>query len=82
MYVGFGMVLLGEAILLASFSWQIIAYGVTLFAIVNLFIMLYEEPTLTRLFGEEYVIYRKNVPRWIPRLRPWNSQATDPERLS
>jgi protein-S-isoprenylcysteine O-methyltransferase Ste14 len=79
MYVGVGLVLVGEAILLASFSWEIVAYGVALFAIVNLFIVLYEEPTLTRVFGEQYLTYRKNVPRWIPRLRPWNSEAQEQE---
>ena len=82
MYLGMGLVLVGEAILLASFSWEIIAYGVALFAIVNLFIILYEEPTLARLFGEEYLIYRKNVPRWIPRLRPWDSEARSREAAS
>lgn len=79
MYLGVGLVLIGEAILLASLSWQIVVYGVALFAIVNLFIMLYEEPTLTRLFGEEYLIYHQNVPRWIPRLRPWDSGAKSSE---
>jgi protein-S-isoprenylcysteine O-methyltransferase Ste14 len=79
MYVGIGLVLIGEAILLASFSWKIVLYGTALFAIVNLFIMLYEEPTLARQFGEEYLIYRKNVPRWIPRLEPWEQSVGDPE---
>jgi len=30
-----------------------------------------EEPVLVRRFGEEYLRYRENVPRWLPRLRPW-----------
>jgi protein-S-isoprenylcysteine O-methyltransferase Ste14 len=33
--------------------------------------MLYEEPTLRKKFGPDYDEYRKNVPRWLPRLRPW-----------
>ena len=36
---------------------------------VALFVLLYEEPTLRKMFGAEYEEYRRNVPRWIPRLR-------------
>jgi protein-S-isoprenylcysteine O-methyltransferase Ste14 len=39
---------------------------------VNLFVMLYEEPTLRKMFGGDYEEYCKNVHRWLPRLRPWN----------
>ncbi|BAS17671.1 hypothetical protein AHiyo8_59740 [Arthrobacter sp. Hiyo8] len=35
------------------------------------FVRLYEEPTLARKFGAEYEDYRANVPRWLPRLTPW-----------
>ena len=72
MYVGFGMVLVGEALLLANFSWQLIVYGTAMFAAVNLFIVFYEEPTLTRNFGDQYREYRAHVRRWIPRLTPWS----------
>jgi protein-S-isoprenylcysteine O-methyltransferase Ste14 len=34
-------------------------------------VVLYEEPTLTSTFGDEYREFRDNVPRWIPRLKPW-----------
>lgn len=39
---------------------------------VTLFVWLYEEPTLRRMFGGEYEEYCRNVPRWLPRLRAWN----------
>ncbi len=39
---------------------------------VTLFVWLYEEPTLRRMFGAEYEDYCRNVPRWLPRLRAWN----------
>jgi protein-S-isoprenylcysteine O-methyltransferase Ste14 len=43
---------------------------------VNLFVRLYEEPTLAQRYTEEYPRYKSNVPRWLPRLTPWNgSQA-------
>jgi protein-S-isoprenylcysteine O-methyltransferase Ste14 len=38
---------------------------------VVLFVRLYEEPTLRKLFGAEYEEYCRNVPRWIPRIHPW-----------
>ena len=31
-----------------------------------------EEPVLERRFGESYRRYKANVPRWIPRWRPWD----------
>ena len=39
---------------------------------VTLFVWLYEEPTLRRMFGAEYEEYCRNVPRWLPRLTAWN----------
>jgi protein-S-isoprenylcysteine O-methyltransferase Ste14 len=36
-----------------------------------LFVRLYEEPTLRKLFGSEYEEYCRNVPRWVPRIRAW-----------
>ncbi|NHJ13643.1 MAG: isoprenylcysteine carboxylmethyltransferase family protein [Candidatus Thorarchaeota archaeon] len=30
-----------------------------------------EEPGLVTRFGDEYLEYTRNVPRWIPRLTPW-----------
>ena len=33
--------------------------------------LVVEEKSLERRFGEEYLLYQKNVPRWVPRLRPW-----------
>jgi protein-S-isoprenylcysteine O-methyltransferase Ste14 len=36
-----------------------------------LFVVLYEEPTLRRMFGAEYEEYCRNVRRWVPRMRAW-----------
>lgn len=42
------------------------------FAIVNLiYIPLSEEKGLESRFGASYRLYKRAVPRWIPRLRPW-----------
>lgn len=70
MISGVMMVMLGETAILGSLpmlGWFAI------FSTLNLvFIPTIEEPRLTRQFGDEYATYRQNVPRWIPRLRPWN----------
>lgn len=61
--------LVGEALLLGSAA--IGAWAAGFFALNALFIPLFEEPDLERRFGDEYRRYRANVPRWLPRLRPW-----------
>jgi protein-S-isoprenylcysteine O-methyltransferase Ste14 len=67
------LTVLGEAVLAASLP-LLGLFAVAL--IVNvLYIPLSEEPGLAKRFGEEYEVYRRNVPRWIPRLRSW---PTDP----
>ena len=35
-----------------------------------------EEPALERRFGDNYRLYKANVPRWIPRWRPWDATGT------
>ena len=50
-----------------------------LFATLSFFTIQYamiislEEETLTNLFGDEYKNYCKNVPRIIPKFKPWIS---------
>jgi protein-S-isoprenylcysteine O-methyltransferase Ste14 len=38
-----------------------------------LFVLMYEEPSLERRFGESYRAYRRATPRWIPRRPSANS---------
>jgi protein-S-isoprenylcysteine O-methyltransferase Ste14 len=35
------------------------------------FVLGYEQPNLERRFGPQYDAYRRAVPAWWPRLRPW-----------
>jgi protein-S-isoprenylcysteine O-methyltransferase Ste14 len=43
-----------------------------IFAATNaIYFPLVEEPGLGRRFGRDYEEYRRHVPRWVPRLRPW-----------
>ena len=69
MYVGVLGILLGQGLLLGD--GRLFAYGGLLWLGVHVFVVGYEEPTLRRSFGAEYQAFRRNVPRWIPRLSPW-----------
>ncbi|HSP33803.1 MAG TPA: isoprenylcysteine carboxylmethyltransferase family protein, partial [Thermoanaerobaculia bacterium] len=62
MYNGVLLALIGEAWLFRSAP--ILIYVAAVFAAVHLFVVLYEEPVLTRRFGDEYRAYRAAVPRW------------------
>ncbi len=68
-------VLLGESVLTASLP---LVHWFLIFAIINLiYIPLLEEPMLVNRFGEEYVTYKRNVPRWVPRWKPWEGRFSD-----
>lgn len=70
MILGVFTVLLGESILFTSLR---IAVWTILFFIINtVYFILSEEPGLEKRFGKEYSEYKRNVPRWIPRMKPWH----------
>ncbi|HEV3485096.1 MAG TPA: isoprenylcysteine carboxylmethyltransferase family protein [Vicinamibacterales bacterium] len=71
MYVGMGLFLCGEALLLPAIAREMFLMIGICWLAVTIFIMVYEEPTLRRLFGEDYIEYCRYVRRWIPRVRPW-----------
>jgi protein-S-isoprenylcysteine O-methyltransferase Ste14 len=62
--------IVGQALLLGQPGLLVYALGVAV--LVASFVSLYEEPALRRQFGAEYDAYRRAVPGWWPRLRPWN----------
>jgi protein-S-isoprenylcysteine O-methyltransferase Ste14 len=69
MITGALCILLSEAIFFSSW-WLLAWFGFGL--ILNLiYIPLSEEPGLVRRFGDDYLQYMQNVPRWNPRLTPW-----------
>jgi protein-S-isoprenylcysteine O-methyltransferase Ste14 len=70
MYLGAALTLCGAALFYRSLA--LLAYmGVFLIA-THIFVVWYEEPTLTRLFGADYEQYRTRVGRWLVR-RPTDS---------
>lgn len=70
MYVSLLVAIAGQALVLGR--WNLIAYAVFVWLFPALFVKFYEEPTLLDTYGDAYAEYRRNVPAWIPRLRPWN----------
>lgn len=75
MYVAVLAVIVGQAAVLWNPS--LIWYGAIVAAAFVFFVKVYEEPTLARQFGAQYEAYRRAVPGWIPRLRPWVQEGTD-----
>ena len=73
MYVGVWSVLIGEAVFFESSI--LLLYAVLVLIVFNLFVRLYEEPTLRRQFGNSYDEYCRAVPRWIPKI--WGNSAGD-----
>ena len=70
-------ILLGQAILFGSVP--LLVWFVIIFALNALTMPLIEEPLLESRFGSDYVTYKRNVPRWIPRLKPWTPKRAPPK---
>ena len=75
MYVVVLAAIIGQALLLGRLG--LLLYAGAAWLIVAAFVHWYEEPTLTRRFGAEYEAYRRAVPAWWPRLRPWEPGERD-----
>jgi protein-S-isoprenylcysteine O-methyltransferase Ste14 len=63
------LILAGEALILRS--WGVAIWLSVFFAANAVYFPLSEEKNLERRFGDDYRRYKANVPRWLPRLRPW-----------
>src|SRR5215207_11477886 len=75
MYVAILAVIVGQALLLGQLGLLLYAAGIWL--ITASFVRFYEEPALRRRFGADYEAYRRAVPAWWPRLRPWKPGERD-----
>lgn len=69
MYIAVAAVIVGQALLLGR--PELLVYALVFMAAVATFVRLYEEPVLSRRFGDQYAQYRRAVPAWRPRLRRW-----------
>ena len=63
------LLLAAEALFLAS--WALAGWLLVVFLANAVYFPLVEEKALERRFGDQYRLYNANVPRWIPRIRPW-----------
>ena len=66
MYVFVALALIGEAIFFETTI--LVLFAALAVTICHLWVVVYEEPTLKRKFGESYKIYCERVSRWLPRL--------------
>lgn len=66
------VLMVGEALLFASAGIAILA--AVFFVVNSVYFIMSEEPGLEKRFGHEYAEYKANVPRWLPRLKPWKPE--------
>jgi protein-S-isoprenylcysteine O-methyltransferase Ste14 len=74
-YLAATTIFVGEALLFGQLS--MLLYAVAVGVGVAAFVRWYEEPALAARFGAEYEAYRRAVPAWRPRLRPWTPEDPD-----
>jgi protein-S-isoprenylcysteine O-methyltransferase Ste14 len=73
MYVAVVSAIVGQGLWFAQ--PVLLVYAAVVWVVVAAFVRWYEEPHLLEQFGEAYRAYITAVPRWIPRLRPWEPRA-------
>lgn len=70
-------ILLGESAV--TMSGALLAWFAIFLVLQTIAIRFWEEPHLVERYGDEYLAYRVNVPRWIPRMSAWQpSEAHEP----
>ena len=75
MYLAVLLTIVGEALVLLQ--PVLLVYAAVVGVAMATFVYGYEEPTLSASFGAEYDAYRRAVPAWWPRLRPWHSDQIE-----
>ena len=75
MYLAVAATIVGQAMLLGQPI--LVVYTAAFAVVVVAFVHWYEEPTLRRQFGEPYERYRRAVPAWWPRRKPWAEPSVD-----
>ena len=75
MIIGAMLMLLAEAMLLQA--WSIVVWMMVFFIGNSIYFPLIEEKGLEKRFGDDYRDYTDHVPRWIPRICPWEQASND-----
>ena len=81
MYLAVVAAITGQALALGQPA--LLGYAAAVWVTTASFARWYEEPALTRQFGAQYEAYRRSVPAWRPRTRPWkqgSSHGDGPQR--
>jgi protein-S-isoprenylcysteine O-methyltransferase Ste14 len=73
MYVAVAALIFGQGLFFSSAP--VLEYGIAVWMGFHLFVLIYEEPALRKTYGAEYQEFCAHVPRWIPRLRPWQRNS-------
>ncbi|WP_294011036.1 isoprenylcysteine carboxylmethyltransferase family protein [Sphingomonas sp.] len=71
MYVSVLAVIAGEALLFGEA--ELLVHAGIVWLVFHLFVRLHEEPAMRRSFPRDYAAYSAAVPRWLPRIRPWQA---------
>lgn len=75
MYLAVTATIVGQALVLGQPA--LLLYAAAVGVVFVSFVYWYEEPVLARRFGAEYETYRRAVPAWRPRIRPWEPGEVD-----
>ena len=73
MYIAVIAIIVGQALVLER--PVLLVYATTTSFTMALFVRAYEEPALARQFGDQYERYRREVPRWCPRMHAWDPRS-------
>lgn len=76
MYLAVTAAIVGQGLALGQLV--LLAYAAIVWLTVAAFVHGYEEPTLSHQFGSQYAAYRRAVPAWWPRRRPWTPPGSGP----
>jgi len=69
MYLAVVAAITGQALALGQ--PVLLSYAAAVWVTTAAFARWHEEPALARQFGAQYEAYRREVPAWRPRTRPW-----------
>ena len=76
MYISWYLIILGEALFFRSLDLLIYLFVWIVFFECK--VIFFEERALKQNFGETYEQYCKYVPRWIPHLKPYRANDSEP----
>jgi mutator protein MutT len=79
MYVALVLIVAGQSAWFGNGA--LLAYAAFLWLLFHLRVLTYEEPKLAMMFGRSFEEYRRAVPRWLPRARPWSGEGRPSARF-